>query len=55
MYFVRDISSMQDATFGKEGKGIYYELASNKVLGYPTEIFDFVLGEVLIAYRNETK
>ncbi len=30
--------------------GIYYELVSKKVLGYPTEIFDFVLGEVLISH-----
>ena len=33
-------------------KGIYYELASDKVLACPTEIYNFVLGEVLISYRN---
>ena len=36
-------------------KGIYYELASNKVLRN-IEIFDFVIfREVLISYRNEMK
>ena len=36
-------------------KGIYYELASNKVLRN-IEIFDFVIfREVLISYRNRTE